>query len=341
MVILFSSCAFGMNKCCPKNQYLSSKLECVELDLVNSTEVRKITFEESTNSLKNYTLCTKDCVFPCPNFGPILERFSDYQLLENDTIVYSNKSTLIPEYEYCVDLYEVSGSKLEKYVYSCQCVRETCIFKCCLPRHEMTVLKDNSTNGDIVKCIEKINMTNEDWDETKLNKTETSISTVKKYKFQTCEGKENSFLLKLVGNHKYSLQNNGSVVSYDFGVLIGKNDYCGDMHTTKKGIYEPILIACVSLPEPKRSVLIYGILNNIGSVFLLVIIILHVWLPELAGLPGMCLTIHASCLLIALICNTINQFVVTSPTPDLGCCFLGNYFFNIINWRHKIFLAVL
>lgn len=315
-IILFTQfplCVFGMNKCCPENQYLSRSLKCMEFD-----------FKISTNDLKNYTICTNDCIVTCPNFGPVLRLFSEHQILENNSIVYGDKFTPIPENEYCVDMYKVkNGSRFIKVVYSCSCVRETCIFKCCLPEHEMTVLKDNSTNDETIKCIEKIDKANLEWDETKLNKTNALISTEKRYKFQTCEGKDNSFLLKHVGQNKYSLQENGSIVSYDFGVLIGKYDYCGEMHTTSDGKYEPILIACVPITKPKNKVLMYVILNNIGSVFLLVTIVLHIWLPELAGLQGMCLTNHASCLLVALIFNTINQFAIISPTPDLGCCFMG------------------
>lgn len=320
IIFTCTSSVWAINKCCPENQIFNKDYYCVNVQ--SARNVSKLD-EEWGNWSTEQNFQVTSTTLPCfRNYSDIVH-FNEAKLLRSRKLLLKNDSVL-SEKNYCFEFYPdpSSESKLLRIVYFCPCVDLLCIWKCCLQRQKL-YLTDKS-ESPVFKCINDTD--NHEWNISKMNISKVPEYHITKFKLRQCEHPK-SFSLKLGGKDKYSLQKNGSIISYDYEDEIEKFDYCGDMEITDSGTYEPVVIACVQPTPIKKKIFIDGILNSIGSFFLFLTVVLHIWLPELHSLPGKCLTCHASCLLVALICISINQLFITLPSPtDIGCCILGNFF---------------
>lgn len=328
-ILALTSSVCAINKCCPKNQAFNLSYICVDVHSVGNVSTLD---EEWRNWTTEQSFQVTSTSLPCSLTLSKTIRYNKIKLFKNGKIFLTNE-TVLPEADYCFEFYpdkESNYSTFIKYVYFCPCVNLLCIWKCCL---NGTVLRSDTSNPPELDCF--LDSHNPDWNIRKMNISKVPEDVTTKFDLKRCDNLT-SYGFKLTGKNKYSLQKNGSIIIYDYAVEIGKFDYCGDMELTPGGTYEPVVIACMPKPPIKKKVLIEGILNSIGSFFLFLTIALHIWLPELHSLPGKCLTCHASCLLVALICVSINQLLITSPSPtDIGCCILGKLVKKLLE---KVFL---
>lgn len=328
--IFVGSCAGAqnVNKCCSGGEQFNEYLKCASVDEQGSTPglSNRIGVDIEYDKF-NFTTSTVG-VIPCSRPDYIVKTFDWFKLDKSGNLHLQNEPgdivAMFTKKSYCVERWDMGEDGFEDIAYLCPCMEHLCLRKCC--EQDRQIYLKTESNGKVSRFCGSVGTGAEDWHHSVLNGENVTKYHEMIYGNLDCGSRPQ---LQLSG--KYTLQEDGSIDSVIDG-LIQPEDYCGDFTWSGNGTERvDIVLACVVGIEDERTVVrlvLFAVLSTIGELFLLLTIVLHVWLPELAGLNARCLVAHAGCLLIGFICNTLVQMYI-SIKHEYSCQIIGNYIIHI------------
>lgn len=314
-LVLFASTTLAtnsirVNKCCPDGKQFNGQLMCIPYNNSDSEEYYWLPKNFNKTELE---LSVNFDTTPCDRSQSIHVPANNFKLSRNGSLLlFDGDSQYEATYSvetFCLDKINTEDDEVE-FAYLCPCFEHLCISKCCPPRYHVNV------EGNSTYCDETKNTL--EWNHTVLNGSGIGKYHELVHGTPDCLSK-NKQSLYLIGS--YELLDDGSIVSKTDGVIRAE-DYCGDYVTDESGFDVSKVMACVDFPSASTVSIIYAVLSLIGVIFLLVTALLHLLIPEFGGLPRWSVAIHASCLVVAYLCNAFQQLIPTAFTDNV-CIGIG------------------
>lgn len=323
--------AQNINKCCSEGQEFNEYMKCASVEKRDSTpgisnslaidiEYDKLNFSNTTTG-----------VIPCSRPDYIIRALDWFKLDESGNLhLQDEPGDIVAMYtkkSYCIERWNSGQDEVDVIAYLCPCIEHLCIRKCCA--EDRQIYLHTESNGTVSRFCGSVGTGAKDWHHSVLNGANITKYHEMIYGKLDCKDRP-----KLVLSGQYTLQEDGSIDSVIDG-LIQPEDYCGDFTWSGNGTERvEIVMACVVGIEDARTVnrlVLFGVLSTIADLFLLLTIVLHVWLPELAGLNARCLVAHTVCLLFGFICNSLSQMYI-SIKHEYSCQIIGNHIILIYNF---------